>query len=277
VHESGWLAGVGVWLGGRLGIPVVCKVRNTPALDIIGYDVPFRRTWEKLRRKAHYIALHNGLRHELLREGISDDAISVIPNGVVIPPPSKQERNRNEVLYVGNFSQGSSHKGFDVLIRAWGMVHEKKPLARLTMVGGGKYDHWLALAEIYQCAGSICFCGAVAEPELYYSRASLFVLPSRHEGMSNALLEAQSFGLPVVVSDIPANRAVVEHEVTGLIVPSGDADALAQAICGLLCDVELCTLLGANARERIKKRFSSDQVVERLLALYRKLVVDNLP
>lgn len=272
VHESGWLAGVGSWLGNVQHIPVLCKVRNTPALDVIGYDVPFRRRWERLRRSACFIALHDQLRIELIDAGIDPSRITVIPNGVELPQPSADTRNPDEVLYVGNFFQGATHKGFDVLIRAWGIVHKANATARLTMVGAGDCEAWKKLACEVGCENSISFEGSTTDPGKYYRRAAMFVLPSRHEGMSNALLEAQSYGLPAVVSDIPANRAVVVDGDTGVCYPTEDADALAKQILLLLLDNGAIRIqMGTAARGRIYEAFSVEFVCAKLIRLYQEL------
>jgi glycosyltransferase involved in cell wall biosynthesis len=89
--------------------------------------------------------------------------------------------------------------------------------------------------------------------------------------MSNALLEAQSWGLAVVASDIPANRALVDDGINGLVVPVGDVDALAAAVIRLLDDAALRARLGRAARERVAREFAMDSVVDRLCALYDRL------
>jgi len=272
VHETSWLAGVGAWLGKRWKIPVVCKVRNTPALEVIGYDTPCRRHWDDLRRQASFIALHASLQQELIAEGIPESRISVIPNGVDLPSLPVRQGESNEVLYVGNFSQGASHKGFEILIQAWALVHQALPFAQLTMVGGGDLHKWKELAKKLGCAGSVRFTGAVQDPGPYYQRAALFVLPSRHEGMSNALLEAQSWGLPAVVSDIPANRAVIEDRVNGILVPVGNHQAFAEAIVDLLRHADARKAMGRAARDNTEHRFSREHVTSRLVALYEKVV-----
>ncbi len=269
VHESGWLAGVGSWLGKIFCVPVVCKVRNTPALDVIGYDVPFRCRWERLRRTASFIALHETLQAELWAAGISRAHTIVIPNGVDIPSEVVGERDPEHVLYVGNFSQGAAHKGFDILIRAWGIVHRANVSARLTMLGGGDCKRWMVLAEKYLCRASICFQGSTADPAPFYQKASLFVLPSRHEGMSNALLEAQSYGLPAVVSDISANCAIVSDGVNGLLFPSEDYQVLAQHILRLLEDRVMRERMGIAARARMEMLFSMQVVSQALVTFYR--------
>ena len=94
--------------------------------------------------------------------------------------------------------------------------------------------------------------GFVQDPLLHYNIAKVFVLPSRIEGTPNALLEAMGCGLPVIVSDgTPGLLEVVEHGVTGLVVPVNDAVALAAALRAMLSDATLRRRLGTAARERV--------------------------
>ncbi len=94
--------------------------------------------------------------------------------------------------------------------------------------------------------------GRVNNPFSYYNAADVFVLVSRYEGMPNALLEAMSFGLPVVVSDAsPGPLEFVEHEVSGLVVPVENAEALESVLELLINDPELRHRLGETARRRV--------------------------
>jgi glycosyltransferase involved in cell wall biosynthesis len=188
-----------------------------------------------------------------------------------MPPKAAEPERHHRALYVGNFSQGSHWKAFDVLIKAWRRVVAAKPSASLVMVGGGDSTPWKRLARTLGCDGSIVWCGPTADPGPHYVNAAIFVLPSRIEGMSNALLEAQSHGLPCVVSGIPGNTAVVAHGVNGWVVPVGDDQALAAAILALLNDSACRMRLGNAARTRAGRHFSLDAVVGRLAGIYRLL------
>jgi glycosyltransferase involved in cell wall biosynthesis len=121
------------------------------------------------------------------------------------------------------------------------------------------------------CREQVDFVGYRQDLDVWFRRAAVFVLPSRHEGISNALLEAQSFGLPAVVSEIPGNRAVVVDGVTGLVVPAGDAAALAAALVRLLGDADLRRRMGSEARRRVSAEFGIETVARRLGDLYRRL------
>jgi len=277
LHEPSWLGGVAVCLGKKHGFETICQEATSPALPVVGYDVPFRGLWGRLRMRAHYIAMAQYTMDDLVVNGIPKQKISLVPNGVVVPHGLADCSAQSDVLYVGNFSQGSEWKGFDVLVQAWAIVHKRKPEARITLVGGGDCSVWEDLAVREGCRDSMTFAGRTPTPEAYYASSGVFVLPSRVEGMSNALLEAQSWGLPAVISDIEGNMAIVENEVNGLVSVTGSPLSLADAIIRLLSDDSLRVRFGVAARKRIEKDFSIDVVVERLIAVYRQFCPGRRP
>jgi glycosyltransferase involved in cell wall biosynthesis len=274
VQESSWLAGLAVWLGKQWGVPVLAKERSAPALATIGFDTPFRGKWNVLRKEAAYVALHAVMKDEILRKGVPEKRVTVIPNGVDVPetPIASNTRSDTEVLFVGNLSQGARTKAFDVLLEAWAKVSSEVPDARLTILGGGASGTWKALAVSLGCADTVHFEGSVSDPGMYYQRAALFVLPSRIEGMSNALLEAVAWGMPVVVSRIPGNEAVVEEGVSGRFVPVGDANALAESIIHLLRHPDIRGQLAVAAGTRAQREFSRSCVTDRLVNLYTSMI-----
>ena len=173
---------------------------------------------------------------------------------------------------MGNFSQGAHWKGFDVLIAAWARIQGLFPHAELIMVGGGDDTPWREMARSLNCHDTIRWAGATDHPATFYREAGVFVLPSRVEGMSNALLEAMSWGLPCAVSDIPGNAALIRHGENGLLVPVGNAQALACSVCRLLHRRDLRERLGASARRTVETRHSIQGVSRQMGALYRSLV-----
>ncbi|OGV65299.1 MAG: hypothetical protein A2283_05795 [Lentisphaerae bacterium RIFOXYA12_FULL_48_11] len=270
VHESGWLAGVAVVLGARLHIPVICKEATAPALGPIGYDTPFRRVWDRQRRLADaWLAQSPAIRDELNELGIMPGRIHLLSNGVVLPFETAKPEFSREVLYVGNLTQGTVWKAFDVLFDAWIRVAQARPGVRLTVVGGGDPEPWIRTLKHSGAESSVNFTGRLDDLSQIYSSAGIFVLPSRIEGMSNALLEAMSWGLPCVVSDIPGNVAVVNNESTGLVVPVGDAAAFAAAIIRLLDNPALRDSMGSCARKKIALEFDIQHVTNRLTEIYQ--------
>lgn len=278
VHTSEWIAGWAVWVGRRIRRPVLCKGATTPALPPSTRRVPFGRIWDRVRIEAEFVALSDAMASGLKAAGVPDRRIRVIPNSVELPDLGGRREEAGRVLYVGNLTQ-NEWKAFDVLFDAWAKVHAAGTGARLHVLGGGDPAPWKRYLDERGCRASVVFEGFVRNPDEQYARAALLVLPSRQEGMSNALLEAQSWGIPAVVSNIPANRSVVDDGVNGLAVPVGEAEALASGILRLLGDAPLRIRLGQAARSRMEEGYSIDSVVEKTRKAYQALVrgPDGIP
>ena len=144
-------------------------------------------------------------------------------------------------------------KGMDVLIRALAQTSGAAQDWTLTLVGDG--PERAALEQQVQQAGlqeKVHFLGFRSDPQTFLLKAGVFVLPSRFEGMPNALLEAMAMGLAVVVTDAsPGPLEVVEHGLSGLVVPSDDPSAMADALDRLAAAPALRERLGAAARDSL--------------------------
>ena len=154
------------------------------------------------------------------------------------------------VLTVGRLVED---KAQDVLLEAFAQAGDRFKGWRLAVVGVGHLSEPLrAQAEALGIADRVEWHGLVRDPYVFYRAAHIFALPSRVEGTPNALLEAMSCGLPVVVSDgAPGPLELIEDGVTGLVVPVNDPTRLAAALRRLGTDDALRRRLGAAARERV--------------------------
>jgi glycosyltransferase involved in cell wall biosynthesis len=110
--------------------------------------------------------------------------------------------------------------------------------------------------------------------EKWFAWADAFVLPSRHEGLSNALLEAMAHGLPCIANDIPPNREALADGESGILVPVGNRRALADALASLVRDPGLARHLSAKARERVEQVYSIEVVAQKVMDLYGKCIND---
>jgi glycosyltransferase involved in cell wall biosynthesis len=142
----------------------------------------------------------------------------------------------------------------------------------MVLAGGGDASPWQSLAQQLGIEKTLTFAGYRTDLEEYYLRAACLVLPSRKEGISNALLEAQGYGLPAIVSDIPGNREVVVDGVTGCIVPVGDSVRLSEAMLKIYRSPLLRKKYGKAARDRVEKNFSMDCVAVQVKRLYEDLL-----
>lgn len=275
VHEAHWIAGAVAWANTDLNIPIICKEAGFPVSQRISYDTPMRATLAQCRQNVYFIAMTDEIFDGLVANGIKKDQIFCIPNGVVVPDTVAEFDLSKDVVYIGNLTQGTQLKAFDVLFEAWVKVVQENKSARLIFLGAGDSSGWKEYLKDNKSLHSVIFMGTVPDVSLYLKNARAFILPSRVEGLSNALLEAMSFGVPVVISDIPAHRSVVQHEENGLVVPVDNSELLAQAVLNLLDDETLCRKISRNARETIQEKYSMNGVAVSLIKLYSELICQN--
>jgi glycosyltransferase involved in cell wall biosynthesis len=164
-------------------------------------------------------------------------------------------------------------KGLETLVRAWRKVVSRWRHARLWLVGAGPHRGRLVdLVHKLDLRGRVILPGLFSDVRSLLLAADVFVLPSREEGMSISLLEAMDAGLPVVASDIPGNRSVVQHEKHGLLAPYGDVEALAAAIDRVFANRGSAGERAAAARARVAQEFSIGRSADEHLALFSRLI-----
>ena len=199
--------------------------------------------------------------------------VEVLMNAVPLPPPEALRRRAEGQPNVLFFGEIARHKGVLELARAFARVAAAFPDLRLVYAGTGR-----GVAETRELTASLglgeraVFTGwlEAQRKRATLAGATVFVLPSHVEGMPMALLEAMSWGLPVIATPVGGVPEIVTHEVDGLLVPPGDVAALAAAIARLAREPQLRERLGRAARETVAARFSLDAAVERLLEFYRR-------
>lgn len=161
-------------------------------------------------------------------------------------------------------------KGLDVLIKATAIANRTTPL-RLAIAGEGPLrDHLVSWIAEQGLTNRVHLLGRRTDVPRLLKTADLFVFPSRTEGLPNALLEAMAAGLPVVATDAPGCRDLIESERTGLLVPIDDSRRLATAIERLLSDRDLARRLADAARDAASRNLRLEQCFESYRALYRE-------
>ena len=236
-------AGVNAWLI-RKQVPYLVSLQGS---DVPGYSERFSMLYRFLTPTIHRIwrdstsvvANSEGLRTLALRSA-PEQEIGVIPNGVdteLFSPGPAGEAGRDgkqRIVCVGRLIE---RKGVRELLEAFELVAEELPQAHLDLVGSGNLERVLQRRiEARGLADRITLHGSVPHDDLpfYLRRGSVFVLPSHAEGMSNALLEGMSCGLPVVVTDTGGTQELVQGN--GVIVPMKEPKALAAALLDVLGD-----------------------------------------
>jgi glycosyltransferase involved in cell wall biosynthesis len=202
-------------------------------------------------------------------------AVVRIPNGVdtsrFVPaaPDLDPEGRARVAIFAGRLTH---QKGIDVLLAAWRSVQDRVPRARLLIVGSGPLEGELKrLAEKLGVASSVEFTGLRRDMLAQLHRAGLSVLPSRWEGMPNAVLEAMACGLPCVATRVSGSEELIQSGVNGILVEPEDVTALGQALRTLLEDPSLAREYGRAARATVERCYSQERIMDVYEGLYDRL------
>ena len=232
---------------------LVVSERNDLRRDALPAEWRALRPW--LFQRADVVTANAQGTLDSLRAVVSSHRLMLLPNPLprVAEGPSNVEQNTGFLT----IARAVLQKGLDLLIEAFAVLSdglESMDSWSLTLVGDGPERVALeALAERCGVRHRIRFLGHCRDVSGELAAAAVFVLPSRKEGMPNALLEAMSAGLAVIVNDAsPGPLEFVTHGHNGLVVPHGDAAALAKAMVQLQSDPQLRIRLGLAAQDRLK-------------------------
>ena len=205
----------------------------------------------------------------------------VIPNAIDPPAPPDLTRaaflaecqlpeNARLVCYVGRLAK---QKRVDDLLWAAQVLRQADDTTRFLIIGDGPERARLEQhARDVECDTHVRFLGHRTDAARLLHHCDVFWLGSDFEGMSNSLLEAMACGLPVVVSDIPANREVVQHGVHGYLIDPGDGAGFAQYTLRLLRQPEFAQQLGDAGRARIAREYTVDKMVKTHIQLYHEVM-----
>jgi glycosyltransferase involved in cell wall biosynthesis len=251
---------LGHWVG-RVRCPLVVSERNSFSDAWRGsrLRLPIRIVKSLLyRRPRTIITVSRGVQEDLQRTlGIPGERTETIYNPIVSPTLAARAEESVEhpwfkedvpiVLAVGRVVE---QKDFETLVRAFHRVRADRD-ARLVVLGDGdQRGPLLRLVEQLGLSDSVSFPGFVPNPAPYMRHCSVFVLSSRYEGLPGVLIQAMACGAPVISTDCPSGPAeILTDGDSGLLVPTGDPDALSRAITDVLGDAQL--------RERLRRGGSS--------------------
>jgi glycosyltransferase involved in cell wall biosynthesis len=262
------------------GTPVVVSLRGS---DVPGYD-PHNRPLQVAhsllapltrwiwRRADRVVAVCESL-GRLALHTCPDLRYSVVPNGVDLslfhPRTDSREPGPIRCLAVARLIE---RKGLGDLIRAMALLERGR--FQLEIVGGGSDERVLRdLAAEHGLAEEVRFMGPLARAEVArrYRAADMFTLPSSAEAFGNVFAEALASGLPIVGSSIGGIPDLVEHGTNGLLVQTGNIEALAAAIRYLANDPELRQEMAQRNRAKAEANLEWSQVTRRYLATYEAI------
>ena len=234
-----------------LPIHLVVSERNDPSLQLLP------EVWQRLRplayRRADVVTANTAGVLSALDSMGAWERLALLPNP--LPGASKVVARGEQARASGFISVARlvPQKGLDVLVAALPKLSGSAAAWPVNLVGDGPEREALQQqAKDLGVSSRLRFLGFRSDPDQFLAEAAVFVLPSRFEGMPNALLEAMAAGLAVIVTDAsPGPLEVVEPGVSGFVIPSDDPLALAAAMQELAADPERCRSMGAAARKRI--------------------------
>ncbi|HEV8348409.1 MAG TPA: glycosyltransferase [Vicinamibacterales bacterium] len=235
-----------------------------------------------LRRFPRVIAVSGVIRDTLIESGVEASRITTLLNGI---DPAKFRREQRDVaaarrelgiepseIAIGTVGRLEPVKRFDVLLDAVARLQKNCRVAKLFIVGDGSLRETL-IARATELGVEGCrLLGHRADVVRLHHAFDVFVQSSDSEGTPNAVLEAMALETPVVATDAGGTRDIVAHDVHGLIVPCGDAAALARAIERTMTDRRATLARVAAARARIERELSFERRTRDLEAIYEQLV-----
>lgn len=227
---------------------------------------------------AGIITISDSTKKEIEEEGANGSIIKKITPSYFTVRDNKEEKMRsgcksNRLLYVGNCSV---RKGVVYLINALKYIGHGN--IELNIIGNSRVDeeYYKEMTEAVKVSGfadSIYFRGYKTGIELeeYYESSDIFVLPSEWEGLGLVILEAMSYGLPVVATFTGAIPEIIENGKDGILVEPGNSRELAGAVKKLIDDRELCSRIGANGRRKAQEWPSWEDAGAALVDLIKQL------
>lgn len=207
---------------------------------------------------------------------IKPEKIIVIPNGIKIPEKISGKKYfdfKKDDFVVGTVGNLRKVKDHETFIKAAGIVSEKYPYVKFLIAGKGPLENYLVgLTKKLGISEKFVFTGFVKEIEKVYTSIDIFVLTSLWEGCPLSVLEAMSFGIPVVsfsVGDVPF---IIDNEKNGIIIQDRNYKKVAEKIIFLIENEEERKKIGSRGREKVKEEFSLDKMIEQYSKVYHYLL-----
>jgi glycosyltransferase involved in cell wall biosynthesis len=237
-------------------IPVLVKVtRSGRGSQLSRYSNSFfgKKIFSILKRNTFFVAITPDVYSELVAMDVKKEKIFSIPNGVSVQKKLSKDKDRLKIVFLGRLIK---RKRAELLINSFQKIEKPKD-CELLIVGDGPERKSLERLIVDLNLGNSCrLMGSLSHNESLkiLAESNIFVLPSDSEGMSNALLEAMAARNAVIAADIPANHALIQHNVNGLLF--SDEMSLSKQLEEVINSADKSISLGLNAKETIDSVFS---------------------
>jgi PEP-CTERM/exosortase A-associated glycosyltransferase len=283
-----------LWVGRKLGIPVVYEIRafwEDAAVDHGTYSegswkyraLRSAETWV-CRRAAQVAVLCNGLRDDLIQRGIPPEKLTVVFNG--INPEEFRPRDpdvefasahgitgKNVLGFIGSFYR---YEGLDLLVKAMQKIKTTRNDVVLLLVGGGETESELRQQiERLGLQGCVILPGRIAHEKIpgVYSLMNVLVYPRYSMRLTELVtplkpLEAMAMGRPLIASDIGGHRELIRDGFTGLLFKAGDVGSLTETIGHLLDDATLRSRLSVQGSDCVRQHHTWEQTTAAYSVIY---------
>ncbi len=282
LHTMLWAANaLGRYVAWKYALPLVQVLHNNQ--DQNGF---LRACLDKIlpQSTGPIVAVSDGVKESAFTHApwFLKHTICVIPNGIDVFELQKKASAEHITRYelgldqdqflIGTVGRFEPVKNYSFLLTAFAVLYDKYQKERLMLIGQGSQESFLR-QRAYDLGIEKHVQFVIGKPAYrYYQLFDCFVMTSFKEGLSIALLEAMSFGLPCIITCDTLKHDVVEHDVNGLLVQSGDPELLAQAIDSLAQNVDLRKRLGLQAQATVQKLFPVETMIHGYKEIYKKVV-----
>jgi glycosyltransferase involved in cell wall biosynthesis len=233
------------------------------------------------RRVDGVVAISTLIAELLAKAGVEKKKIRLIHSGIDLQKVDHQRRNTKllrDALVIGTVAVLEERKGHRYLLQAAAALKKDGVRLKWRIAGDGQLRSDLRkIALELGLDEDVEFLGFVADIFDFLSAVDIFVLPSLYEGLGIAALEAMAAGKPVVASRVGGLVDSVVDSVTGFLVAPGDVDGLAGAIRKLIQDRALVAAMGMRGAERVREKFTMEQMAEKNEAYYYDLLREPNP
>ncbi len=265
----------------RLNIPFVVTLHGLDVFNTCflgGIPAAWRRQVSvNIYRAARTVICVSGKVQENLKTGtVGETSSTIVYNGVnpnlFSPNQAEVGRFDPEILMVGNLHRS---KGHELVLRALANLRPSFPQLRCRIIGEGPdRAQFEALVRDLGIGPQVQFVGRQSRSEVAEAmrRCSVFVLPSRNEGLGCVYLEAMSCGKPVIGCRGQGIDEVIEHGENGWLIPADGLEQLVQGLSALLGSPEMCTRIGTAARQTILEKLTLSHQAQHLARIYSQAV-----
>ncbi len=226
--------------------------------------------------KLNLVAISQGVKKVLVKDGIAADRINVIYSGVPIPVIPEKEATEgmkkklglDGYTVFGTVANFSPHKDLPTLLRAYAVYRATDNRCKLLMVGDGPlFDAIKKLAEELKISDSVIFTGFRTDVALLMSCMDVFMVSSMLEGLNTSIIDAMHMGLPVIATNTGGIGELVEEDINGFLVPVQEPDLMAEKMIVLGSSDFMRSQYGASGREKAA-RFTDNAMIEGYIELY---------